>query len=178
MNDRLTNYDRYMMERLQGAGNNYCARIESDYSIGSDAPSASSEYRQYLINELRRTEPAEKPVMKPDEYYAYRTGGGVAAVEMQNEAEHTAVSAPKKRRQTHLTKTGKILLIVYVIFMVALASILIVSNTTGTLAYHESANASAIEKNENPNQIRSMSIDEEESGETSWFDRLCDSLNK
>jgi hypothetical protein len=61
--------------------------------------------------------------------------------------------------------------------MVALASILIVANTSD--AYKNNfANASQNSVVENKGVVTSMTIEENNSEQDNWFDRLCDAINK
>jgi len=162
----LTNYDKYMLEKRQ--------RVAAEATQTEVNGSVSNEYDDYLINELRRTAPSDRKVMSEAEFYESRkeTVSGTKAVAVKKESEH----------RFHLRKSGKIFLIIYVILMVALASILIVSNTARDatfegISFNQSAGAASADEN-SENTVRPMTVEEETTDETNWFDRLCDSLNK
>ena len=194
MQDNLTNYDRYVLARRNGTELNDIHEEKQDdyfsdmrFDFGAKQTPVHEEadaYEKYLINELRRTKPSGQKVMREDEYKVFLSGNSSVAVVEKAEKNDLSVRKTSKFAQKfrlpHLTKTGKIILAVYIILMVALASILIVSNTTSTeVAFNQSANASpALEANGDPTEIRAMSIDEEDGEESNWFDALCDSLNK
>lgn len=198
MQDNLTNYDRFVLSRRNGTDyNDLQANKQEDYfadlrfDFGANRPSerkmeavdTNSDYENYLINELRRTSPSDKKVMREDEYNLFVSGSSVAVAEKVVTEDKKVVKTSKlaqKLRMPRLTKNGKIILVVYIILMIALASILIVSNTTGhDIAFNQSANASpALDKDGDPVTIRAMSVVDEEEGNNNWFDKLCDSLNK
>ena len=165
-------------------------------------------YEEYLIKELRRTAPGVRPLMREEEFLAELHGkqyvadadtasysapaflSGVASMtaeEVENafvpektEKKHTRKRLFSNVRAPRLTKTGKIILIVYIILCLAIASILIVSNTNvAPTDFYQSANASyAVESEENPTVIKAMTVEDEEETHANWFDKLCDSLNK
>ncbi len=165
----LTNYDKYVLARKNSDHTN------SDKN--ADNGSSGNDYEDYLINELRRTTPSRNKVMREDEYYETKRGGGIAA------ATYSPVKEEKHSR-FKLRKGGKIILIVYVILMIALASILIVSNTTAKsnmfdgISFNQSAGATSDDNAADGTTVRAMTVEDEKSEETNWFDKLCDSLNK
>lgn len=176
--EKLTNYDRYVLSKQKS--------VSSIDVENSDKCSYSNEYEKYLITQLRRTTPSETPILSETEFYANRNNidnkvffsSRLLALSNEGTAASVNVAAAQKSKNLRFKKGGKILLILYVIFMVALASILIASNTSG-MTFDEVAGAeSPSAVTESTGQIRAMSIEEDEGEETSWFDRLCDSLNK
>lgn len=167
-------------------------------------------YDRYLLNELRRTAPG-KPVMTREQFLASEASSYSAPYDWSEQRPYSSYvsndfSIERSMQQTvtpaqararvrksrftslfnkiklpKLTKVGKIVLSVYVILLLAVASILIVANTSMTdVDFHESANASmAIAEEENPSTIRSMSVKEDDQEEhDDWFDKLCDAMNK
>ena len=199
--EKLTNYDKFVLAQ-NGAGAATCfadsepveeVYEEQENSVENDL------YEKYLINELRRTVPSDRPVMRFEEFVAelhgkktekkpsfFRNGAEKEGWRLRSESnktqddERSARRSARKVKFPQLTKLGKIVLAVYVIMVVAVASILIVSNTTVTdVNFHESANASmAVKEEQNPSVIHAMSIEEDEEQHSDWFDKLCDSLNK
>lgn len=176
--EKLTNYDRYILSKQ-----NSVSSIDME---NSDNCSYNNEYEKYLITQLRRTTPSETPILSETEFYANKNkfdnraffSSGSPAMSNEGTGASANAAEAQKSKNLRFKKGGKILLIVYVIFMVALASILIASNTSG-MTFNEVAGAeSPSAVTESTGQIRAMSIEEDEGEETSWFDRLCDSLNK
>ncbi len=162
---KLTNYDKYMLEKK----NNSVAPLNY-----ADNSSTSNEYDDYLINELRRTTPSDKKVMAEEEFYRMKN-------ESISYGYTAAVAKAEKEPRFRLKKGGKIFLVVYVILMIALASILIVTNTTRDvsfdgISFNQSAGAADKEEG-SADTVKAMTIEEEFEGETNWFDELCDSLN-
>ena len=90
----------------------------------------------------------------------------------------------EKNSRFRLRKGGKILLTIYVILMLALALILIVSNTARDTSYegisfNQSAGAASSDDSDSDKKtVRAMTVEEDSGEETNWFDKLCDSLNK
>jgi uncharacterized short protein YbdD (DUF466 family) len=123
-------------------------------------------YDEYLFNELSRTEPTGNRVMTSEEFYSTN----------YSNRQKSTNSTKNAINNLKFKKGGKIILAFYVIIMVALASILIVANTTD-IAANENANAT-INSVEAPTSIvSSMTISEEESEGNNWFDRMCDAMN-
>ena len=197
--DNLTNYDKYVLSQ-----NNYrSARVFADsmadeygINVAENTEKEEDLYEQYLLKELRRTTPSNSRILRREEFESgVQPGEAVASCAYYNNSDvfnFNASETEEKRKNVFtkkahskvkfpkLTKLGKIVLAVYVIMIVAIASILIVSNTTVTdVNFHESANASVVvEEEENPSVIRAMTIEEEEQTDNgNWFDKLCDSLN-
>lgn len=165
---KLTNYDKYVL-----------AGKKSDHTNSeknTDNRSVDNDYTSYLINELRRTTPSRNKLMREEEYY--ETKGGT-----YNAAVAYAPVKEEKNNRFKLRKGGKIILIVYVILMIAIASILIVSNTTAKsnradgISFNQSAGAASSDDADGTT-VRAMTVEDETSEETNWFDKLCDSLNK
>lgn len=168
----LTNYDKYVLNKRN-------EKQMTNAAVNGVNRSASDEYDNYMLDQLRRTEPSGRRIMSRDEFYAARGNTAVlTAVPVQKEPK-------QKEHRFHLRKGGKLILGIYVILMVVLASILIVTNTTHSdttfdgLSFNQSAGAASSEGSESDGKtIMAMSVEEENSEETNWFDRLCDSLNK
>lgn len=166
----LTNYDKYVLARKNSD------RTNSDKNANNG--SIDNDYENYLINELRRTTPSRNKVMREEEFYEMKRGNGGVTVAYAPEKE-------EKNSRFKLRKGGKIILIVYVILMIALASILIVSNTTAKsnmfdgISFNQSAGAASSDDNAaDGTTVKAMTVEDEKSEETNWFDKLCDSLNK
>lgn len=164
----LTNYDKYVLSRKKSD-----VASEKNTFIGS----GSNDYESYLINELRRTTPSANKVLREDEFYnARRNCNNVAVVETKEQE--------KNNTRFKIRKGGKIFLIIYVILMLALASILIVSNTTSNsamldgISFNQSAGAASSDESDSAASVRPMTVEDDTTEETNWFDKLCDSLNK
>jgi hypothetical protein len=126
-----------------------------------------NEYDKYLFSQLNRTGPTSEKVLTENEFYG-------SSVEKKQKKEKTI---GKVLNNVTFKKGGKIILAFYVIIMIALASILIVANTSGTLK-HNFANATLNSLVENKAIVTSMTIEENDSEQDNWFDRLCDAMNK
>ena len=71
------------------------------------------------------------------------------------------------------------MLAIYVIFVIALAFIVIGGSTTDITSKDMAGAAKISETNAaSSNSIGAMTIEEENNEETNWFDKLCDSLSK
>ena len=165
---KLTNYDKYVLAKKNS---NKCASdfCEVNGNVGN-------EYDEYLLNELRRTTPSTQRVLREDEYYEMKRSG--------NSSVLATGDVKEKNSRFRLRKGGKILLTIYVILMLALALILIVSNTARDTSYegisfNQSAGAASSEDSDSDKKtVRAMTLEEDSGEETNWFDKLCDSLNK
>ncbi len=187
----MNNYDRMMLAQQKRS------RGESATIVGAEGNSATATRRpidystmtfnDYMLNVLYRTEPSEAPVMSKEDFDRMRVSStGAVGIERPERVQRSVGSErTEKKSKFNLTKKGKIILAVYVILILLLASILIVSNTVGTpvvdkeISSNEKISA-AYGSSDNPGTqyIRAMTIDEEKSEEGGWFDKLCDSLNK
>lgn len=175
-NSRLTNFDKYLLAARKKIS-------EEPEVIETNVKSSSgNEYEQYLRSIINGEVSCGSHVMKQEEFY-----GNVEKNTVKKERtllsyeSYEPVAKPKKTSALQFKKNGKILLIIYVILMLALASILIVTNTTGLPSdnhFTASAESDKLASSAETGSIRSMTISEESSSENGWFDRLCDSLNK
>lgn len=175
-NSRLTNFDKYLLAARKKIS-------EEPEVIDTNVKSSSgNEYEQYLRSIINGEVSCGSHVMKQEEFY-----GNVEKNTVKKERtllsyeSYESVAKPKKTSALQFKKNGKILLIIYVILMLALASILIVTNTTGLPSdnhFTASAESDKLASSAETGSIRSMTISEESSSENGWFDRLCDSLNK
>lgn len=156
----MTNFDKYLLEKRNAERKN---TPESDLFFAGNG--VRDEYEKYLIKELRRTVPSENRVMSREEFYCRK--------------DKPAVMAARKPSTLKFRRGGIILLVVYVIFLMALASILIVNSTSESMPAEKIAGAvSKTEMSQASGFIEPMSVEEEKTEETALFDRLCDSLNK
>ncbi|HOO22336.1 MAG TPA: hypothetical protein PKY53_01495 [Clostridia bacterium] len=175
--DGLTAYDKYVLSKKNAqveepvySANKVNAFVPvNDFAVcekpivEKSAKRKLSEYDKYLYEQLSRTTPGER-VMTEDEFYS---------CERQ---EKPGKTMRKLFNNVTFKKGGKLILAVYVIIVIALASILIVANTTDTLS-SDFASAT-VTGTENKGIVRSMTIEENESEQDNWFDRLCDAINK
>lgn len=160
--EQLTNYDKFMLSKKEYYANQNAVKPAIEYAEREDR--ATSSYEDYLLNELRRTTPPTKPVLREDEYL----------VKCTPSAKTKTVN---KKVNVQFKKYGKIILAVYVIFVLALAFIVIGGSTNG-IASNDTANATKISETAAPACIAAMTITEEQNEDTNWFDKLCDSLSK
>lgn len=193
--EELTSYDRYVLNKKDRAeatpsyssGNNKttakvqndncntreCKKYNEDFEFKQENVVEKNEekrrynaYDKYMFKELSRTAPTEGKVMTREEFYS----SSVAKPHIK------AKLFGKMFNNVNFKKGGKLILILYVIIVIALASILIVANTTD-IASNESANATVNTTQAEKSLVSSMTI-EEETEESNWFDRLCDAMNK
>ncbi len=162
--EELTSYDKFVLSKKEYYAKQMPA-LPTYETVNSNTEIATSSYEDYLINELRRTTPPVKPVMREDEFLVKCTS-----------TAQTKTS--DKKINVQFKKYGKIILAVYVIFVLALAFIVIGGSTTG-IASNDTASASKISETSVPaERIGAMNIEENQGEESNWFDELCDSLSK
>ncbi len=160
--EELTNYDRFLLSKKESYNNKYVATT-TDNSIENRG---YSDYEAYLLSELKRTTPRSAPLMREDEYLVKCSSS--AAIVKEN-----------KKSAVKFQKYGKIILAIYVIFVVALAFIVIGGSTTDITSQDMAGAVKISETNaQNSNSIGAMTIEEVDNEETNWFDKLCDSLSK
>ncbi|NCA92588.1 hypothetical protein EOM82_04975 [bacterium] len=160
--EELTNYDRFLLAKKESYSNKYVAAT-TDNNIDNRN---YSDYEAYLLGELKRTTPRNAPLMREDEYL----------VKCTSSAE---IARQEKKSSVKFQKYGKIMLAIYVIFVIALAFIVIGGSTTD-ITSKDMAGAAKISETSasSTDSIGAMTIEEENNEETNWFDKLCDSLSK
>ena len=173
---RLTNFDKYLLAARKKIS-------EEPEVVKTEVKSSDcNEYENYLRSIINGEVSCGSHVMRQEEFY-----GNLCKTPVKEKKsyplyyEYRPVVKAKKTSAVQFKKNGKILLIIYVILMLALASILIVTNTTGLPSdnrFTASAESDKLASASETGSIRSMTISEESSSENGWFDRLCDSLNK
>lgn len=183
-NDGLTGYDKYVLskrnqrveetpsfapviEEKSIKAQNEMFFERNDQTIEKNEKRKLSDYDKYLYDQLNRTTPSYEKVMTKEEFYS-------SNVEKKTERKNVF---SKMFNNVSFKKGGKLILAFYVIIMVVLASILVVANTTDTFA-KDFAIATQDSVSENKSIVSSMTIEEKDSNEDNWFDRLCDAINK
>lgn len=181
----MNNYDKMILAQQERTRSGNAIEGRSDRNVQRPIDYSDMTYNDYMLNVLYRTDPSEAPVMSRDDFDRMRANAsGAASVTHDATAERfTREERQEKKSKYSLTKKGKIILAVYVILMVLLASILIVSNTVTVVDREISVSEkipAAYGSTDTPQTqyIRAMTIDEENNEEGDWFDKLCDSLNK
>lgn len=182
--EELTSYDRYILNKRNGlekapsfstvrSQNVVQKQQQVPFEIRASrvedisAKRKLDDYDKYLFEQLQRTEPSAERVLTKDEFYG-------SNVEKGQDKKNVF---SKMFNNVTFKKGGKIILIFYVIIMIALASILIVANTTDTYGANF-ANATQDRASENIGVVGSMTIEEKDFEQDNWFDRLCDAINK
>lgn len=160
--NELTSYDKFLLSKKEYYADKQKA-VKPMEEILENSQRTNSNYEEYLLNELRRTTPPKAPLLREDEYLVRCTST-------------TQAKITEKKVNVQFKKYGKIILAVYVIFVLALAFIVIGGSTTN-ITSNDAAGASNIVEASSPQQIKAMTIVEEQE-ESNWFDKLCDSLNK
>lgn len=167
--EELTSYDKFMLDKREKMSEKvFCNEDKKPSAKCSEfnVKRKYDDYDNYLFNQLSRTAPSEERILTKEEFY---NSGNANKKRMTK-------SAVKRLDNVKFKKGGKLIFILYVIIVVALASILIVANTTG-IANFENANAATNTNNEK-GIVSSMTINEENSENDNWFDRMCDAINK
>lgn len=182
--EELTSYDKYVLSKRNAHVENASAfpyieqekpiRKEKDVFFEEFQPKKIEEekrkfndYDKYLFSQLNRTGPSNEKILTENEFYS-------SSVEKKHKKQK---ESSKVFNNVTFKKGGKIILALYVIIMVTLASILIVANTSDTLK-HDFANATQNSVVESKAIVTSMTIEENNSEQDNWFDRLCDAMNK
>lgn len=175
----LTNYDIYMMNKNKKSAESrlFDKKIENkpvkisyeDYKKKLSKSPAKQDYKSYLMEQLDRKSP--DTILSEEEFF--RQSDNSATEKARNKKPSLMERAVSKvSGGANLRKGAKIFIACYVLIVMAVASILIVMNTAGSDTPAD-AGSGAIEQN----VVQPMTLNEE-SEETNWFDRLCDSLNK
>lgn len=205
----MTNYDIFMMKKQRKQAETrlfdrkqkqpeisyeqYRKRVEMPIrnelktDMQYQKPQKEYSYKEYLLEQLQRNEPAE--IMTEEEFYennlkAKSFGGGQIlsndfdVQKPYKRYQKASNQAKNKDKKSRLVKGGKYFIAFYVLIVMAIASILIVMNTSTPFNSQsvDAAGASQVEKN---NEVQPMNIDEKrESEESNWFDEMCKSLKK
>lgn len=158
--EKLTNYDKFLLSKTE-----YAEKLAVKTTDKFTQEKKNTDYEAYLLNELKRTTPPTAPIMREEEFLVR-----CAATPMPK--------AKEKKANFEFTKYGKIILAIYVIFVLLLAFIVIGGSTTD-IASKEMAGASKITETSITEQetIDAMTISEESGESTNWFDKLCDWLS-
>lgn len=166
--ERLTAFDKFILEQKEQND------LKPDKNVVEQEMPDS--YRLYLEQQLRRVEPSDTKVLTMDEFL----GGSVIAPQKGNEHVFSDKNDEEKPhsilRNIKFKKSGKILLGVYVIIMLALALIVIVKTTTGGPDASADAADTVMTEDDKPHIEKMVAEKSEESDD--WFDRFCDSLKK
>ena len=165
--EKMTAYDKFVLAQKRMI----VEEIDTNKTVEQEMP---DEYRLYLEQQLRRSEPSSTKVLTMDEFFGGCNTHKDEAYQALSREEHETKSH-SILRNIKFKKSGKILLGLYVIIMLALALIVIVKTTTsGPSVSADAANSSITESS----KIEKMVEDEEPAENDDWFDKLCDSLKK
>lgn len=170
--EKLTAFDKYLLEKNKSEDILYATK---DSKGVEDNTQVSQDYITYIENQLRRTSPSEQKVLTEEEFLSTRSKRvqKVKATKSTVESQEETVSNGKSSA-IQFKKSGKILLIGYVIIMLALALIVIVKTTMGD--HVTNADAAGADSENQIARIQTM-VEEDDSESENWFDRICDSLN-
>ncbi|HHT83415.1 MAG: hypothetical protein ACOYEC_00715 [Christensenellales bacterium] len=189
----MTNYDIFMLNKnKKKAECKLFDRRESPVEISyenykkkfaakeEDRPCDS--YKDYLIKQLERSTPER--ILTEEEFY----GGTRAKAKKTFPKERIRSTKDKNDKPSafsafcrkifgnvELKKGAKIFIVFYVLIVIAIASILIVMNTSSPIS---SVSADASGENIESEGVQPMVLQQEENDNRNWFDKLCDSLNK
>lgn len=194
----MTNYDIFMMNKNKKKAESklFDRRNEKAVDISYENykkkftqerdEEYSENYKHYLMEQLERKSP--KKILTEEEYY------GEVQRKPSKQSFHKSETTRKVKSQkinktpimsnflkklfgnVEIKKGGKIFIAFYVLIVIAVASILIVMNTTASNNFN-SADAVGREMTTSET-VQPMVIEKEDSSNQNWFDKLCDSLNK
>ena len=172
----LTDYDIFMRDKMRNEEKRYASRnadtalhagfVNEAYGYPYEAkrePEHSNEYadyNEYMRAQLNRRSP-EKLLSKEEFYQAKFNSSGVSK------------ATPRKERKTkkRMTKAGKIFTLVYVLTVIAIASIIIAVNNSGDGKGGVSASADAA-----TGEIKALTVESREI-EGNWFDDILDGIS-
>lgn len=172
----LTDYDIFMRDKMRNEEKRYASRnadttlhagsVNEVYGCPYEAkrePEPNNEYadyNEYMRAQLNRRSP-EKLLSKEEFYQAKFNSSGVS------KAIHQKARKTKKR----MTKAGKIFTLVYVLTVIAIASIIIAVNNSGDGKGGVSASADAA-----TGEIKALTVESREI-EGNWFDDILDGIS-
>lgn len=172
----LTDYDIFMRDKMRNEEKKYSslnadttARASSVNEIfgypyeAKQEPEADNEYadyNEYMKAQLNRKSP-EKLLSKEEFYQAKFNSSGARKVAL--------VKARKTKKR--MTKAGKIFTLVYVLMVIAVASIIIAVNNSGDGGSGVSASADAA-----TGEIKALTVETREI-EGNWFDDILDGIS-
>lgn len=160
--DELTSYDKFLLSKKEYyADKQKIVKATEDVIVKSDR--VNSNYEDYLLNELRRTTPPKAPILREDEYLVKCTSTSQSKIS-------------EKKINIQFKKYGKIILAVYVMFVLGLAFIVIGGSTTDITSRDSAGAAKISETVSSSENVRPMNIVEDQGEQSNWFDKLCDSL--
>ncbi len=192
---KMTNYDIFMLNKnkrkaqrklfdrqseppINISYENYKKKIEK-----KNQEDFGDDYREYLRNQLERKSPER--ILTEDEFYqatprrksTYSTRP-YTTPKAKKEAKPSIMSRLAKKifGNFELKKSGRIFIAFYVLIVIAIASILIVVNSS---SFSKLGTADAVIDAVNSSDcVQPMVIENEDNANQDWFDKLCDSLNK
>lgn len=167
--ERLTAYDKFILQQKQKV-----AEVKEETT--EQYEEMPGEYKLYLEQQLRRVEPSDAKVMTMDEFFGGTDEKKEEMFKMLS-GEKTENKSNSILRNIKFKKSGRILLGLYVIIMLALALIVIVKTTTAGPDVSADA-AEKLSESEKLSQIERMDVEDETTDDDNWFDRFCDSLKK
>ena len=174
LNEELTSYDKYILSKKNALKEDaVIPSFNQEINVKNRKQKSSevnereySDYDKYLFAQLNRKGPSTERVLTKEEFYSN-----------VNKEQTKSKSFGKLFNNVTFKKGGKIILAFYVIIMVVLASILIVANTSDIYT-SDIANATETGVVENKGAVKSMTIEDNDSEQDNWIDRLCDAINK
>lgn len=193
----MTNYDIFMLNKnkkkaqhklfdrqnetpINISYENYKKKIEKKHR-----ENYNEDYRDYLRGQLERRTPER--ILTEDEFcqssnrrdFSYDTQAYTPISKVQKSKSRPSRMSKLFKKifgDIELKKSGKIFIAFYVLIVIAVASILIVVNSTSfskiSIADATSDTVNGIES------VQPMVIEEKNAENQDWFDKLCDSLNK
>lgn len=171
----LTDYDIFMRDKMRNEENSNAvskaSRSDASYSVKEmygypygmvkepEAEDEYADYGEYMRAQLNRKS-ADKLLSKEEFYQAKFNSSSAVKV------------APKARKsKRHMTKAGKIFTLVYVLMVIAVASIIIAVNNSSDGGSGVSASADAA-----TGEIKALTVETREI-EGNWFDDLLDGIS-
>lgn len=194
--NNLTNYDIFMMNKnkkkaeskLFGRQNEKPVDIsyESYKNKVSQDIARNDDYKTYLMQQLERSSPDK--ILTEEEFYSQKINSRKRKKEqkmknIKNErivekTDNSVASGLLKKffGNVRFRKGSKIFIAFYVLIVIAVASILIVTNTASPSSTETvGAVSGEVQASE---EVQPMTFKEGEEENQNWFDKLCDSLNK
>lgn len=194
----MTNYDVFMLNKSKKKAESKLFDRKNDSvdvisyenyrkksNTSESKANKSYDYKTYLKAQLERSTPEQ--ILTEEQFYGRNKSKKVidksnysrnVAKETKNNPSIASKMIKKLFGNVEIKKGGKIFIGIYVLIVIAVASILIVANTASPFIGQHAVDADGSNYEQTESSVKPMAIVETREEESNWFDKLCDSLKK
>ncbi len=168
----MTDFDLFMQSKVEAKKpTNEKSVFEFEQTKAKEKISNNNEYRQYMLSQLQCRTDAK--ILSEEDFLATdKTMESNVDSFVQKKKKNTVES------KFNFTTNGKILLGLYVIILIACASIILVLTASRENGYSLADAQNNIIESSRGGNIKGMLIEEKEYESDNFFDFICDKLNK